>query len=820
MQERGQSVSSAVWVAFGGALIAVAAAVVLAAAPGAPKRQTGVSHFSLAAVTHPSATRRVLELSAGRGDLPVGARRVGDRLVVEGSPRDDTLIVDFSHGNPIPSGGLVYDGTGHTTRVGNVLVIRGGHFRRDVYDFTSSSAGSIHLDRTNISYRNLQPVANTGTASDAVFNLPAGANDATLQDDGTPGNDKSELFSGNATFETTTFTNPSSSLTVNGGGDSDTLTLDPADSFSAADVTVGSEGMVAAKSLTTTGALRITARGVFQPSGTLVVGAVGVNTTNGISLGSTTNAIGTFAGSASSASATVSVFATPLSVGTVTSSGSFAGASGAGTNNGDLLLSTAGNSLALSGRLDAGTGRLTATCVNPGPPCTINASGGSLNGTPVTLSGTDGTANFNIADENTTGAGPLILDGGGLHSAGTATVVRSSVSQSPGSGLVLENLGSATVTGGNFTANAKEGILVQHTASATIGGSFAGQPNVIAGNGTNGITAASGSGIQISQNSIFANLGLGISLQNVANHGQSAPALSAAAPADTGTHVTGSLHSTPSHNFRIELFDNPACDPSGFTEGRTFIGSVNAATDASGNASFDVSVPRSSAVTDAVGATATDLTTGDTSQFSACVKPAPPVVSILTPTAAASYKLGSTVRASFSCADGSGGPGIAVCVATGNNGAFVDTRTAGQHTFAVTAISVDGMTTTQTVNYRVPAAPSNQFTISRKQLNHKTGVVSFKVAVPGAGMLTATETMLSAGKQVVAGRARLAARRKQTLTVTIKPNGRGVQLVKHHQKPVSFQLQVTFTPTGGTTHSVRFTLSLKAPRLTSPGARP
>ena len=366
LQERGQSVSSRMWVALGVALVAIAAIVVLAATSGSPRHSGGVRHFSLAAVTRPSATRRVLELSAGRGDLPAGARRVGDRLLVDGSPRDDTLIVDFSHGNPIPSGGLVYDGTGHTTRVGNVLVIRGGHFRRDVYDFTSSSAGSIHLDRTNISYRNLQPVANTGTASDAVFNLPAGANDAALQDDGTPGNDKSELFSGNATFETTAFTNPSSSLTVNGGGDSDRLTLDPADSFSAADVTIGSEGLVDAESLTTTGTLRITAGGVFQCCGALVLGAAGVNTTSDISLGSTTNAIGTFAGSASSAGAKVGVFATPLSVGPVTPSGSFAGASGASTNNGDVDLSTRGTSLPLSGRLDAGTGRLTAACLNPG----------------------------------------------------------------------------------------------------------------------------------------------------------------------------------------------------------------------------------------------------------------------------------------------------------------------------------------------------------------------------------------------------------------------------------------------------------------------
>jgi hypothetical protein len=167
------------------------------------------------------------------------------------------------------------------------------------------------------------------------------------------------------------------------------------------------------------------------------------------------------------------------------------------------------------------------------------------------------------------------------------------------------------------------------------------------------------------------------------------------------------------------------------------------------------------------------------------------------------------VRTSFSCADSSGGPGIALCVSTGNNGVFVDTRTAGSHTFAVTAISVDGMTTTKSVSYTVPPAPSNQFTISRKRLKHATGVVSFNVAVPVPGTLTATETMLSAGKQFVAGRARAIARRKQTLQVTIKPNGRGVRLVRHHQKLVSFQLQVTFTPTGGTTRSVRFALSLK-----------
>ncbi|HEY1591413.1 MAG TPA: right-handed parallel beta-helix repeat-containing protein [Solirubrobacteraceae bacterium] len=804
MQERGQSVSSGMWVALGGALIAIAAVVVLATTPAQPRAHAGVRHFSLAAVTRPSATRRVLELS-GRGDFPPGVTRAGNRLLVKGSRADDTLIVDFSHGNPIPSGGLLYDGTGHETAVGNVLVIRGGHFRRDVYDFTSASAGSIQLDRTRIAYRNLQPVANTGTATDAVFNLPAGANSALLQDDATPGNNKSELFSGAHAFETTTFTNPSSSLTINGGGDGDALTVEPADSFTAANVTVGSEGSVAADSLTTTGTLRITAGSVTQPSGALAVGAVGVNTVGGIALSGASNAIGLFAGSASGAGAAVSVVSSPLSVGTVAASGSFAGASGVSTNDGDIGLSTTTGSLKLSQALTAGTAKLTATCGTGGGACAVDASGGSLNGSPVTLSSGSGPGTFDLTDDNTVGAGPLIIDGGGT---GTAKLGRSSVSQSPDSGLVLRNLVSAAVTGGNFTANAKEGILVQNTAAANIGGAATGQPNVIAGNGTNGITVASGSGIQIVQNSIFANRGLGISLQNGANHGLSAPVLSAAAPSGSGTHVTGSLHGTTGHSYRIELFDNSACDPSGFTEGRTFIGSTTVAADPSGDAAFNSVVPGPSGVNDGVGATATDVATGDTSQFSSCIKPAPPSVSILAPTQGAKYKLGAVARASFSCADDSRGPGIALCLPTGINGALVDTRTAGSHTFAVTAVSSDGMSSTQSVTYTVQSPPSNRFTLSQKKLKQTTGDVSFAVAVPGAGTVSVVETMLSSGKQFVAGRARLSPRRRQTVRVAIKPNGRALRLVRHHKALVSVQLQVTFTPNGGTSHSVRFALSL------------
>ena len=52
------------------------------------------------------------------------------------------------------------------------------------------------------------------------FVLTAGADDATLTDNG-----DGTLTSAGATFEDTTFTAPTNSLTIHGDGDSDTLTV-------------------------------------------------------------------------------------------------------------------------------------------------------------------------------------------------------------------------------------------------------------------------------------------------------------------------------------------------------------------------------------------------------------------------------------------------------------------------------------------------------------------------------------------------------------------------------------------------------------------
>ena len=65
----------------------------------------------------------------------------------------------------------------------------------------------------------------------------------------------------------------------------------------------------------------------------------------------------------------------------------------------------------------------------------------------------------------------------------------------------------------------------------------------------------------------------------------------------------------------------------------------------------------------------------------------PPIASITTPANGASYAIGQTVLASYSCTDPVGGSGIAAtngCVGTVVSGAAIDTS-AGAHSFSVTA---------------------------------------------------------------------------------------------------------------------------------------
>lgn len=190
--------------------------------------------------------------------------------------------------------------------------------------------------------------------------------------------------------------------------------------------------------------------------------------------------------------------------------------------------------------------------------------------------------------------------------------------------LVQNNFIGTDITGTNFLGNALDGVYVVQCFSNTI------QSNVIAGNHSRGINVDFGvTALAILGNSIYGNASLGIDLGNNgrtdndpadidpgANLLQNFPVISGVALGGGNVTLSGTLNSGTNALYRLEFFSNPSCDDSGNGEGRNFLGFTNVTSDASGNATFALTLanPSGGAV---FTATATD-TNGNTSEFSAC----------------------------------------------------------------------------------------------------------------------------------------------------------------------------------------------------------
>src|SRR5689334_17506436 len=128
-------------------------------------------------------------------------------------------------------------------------------------------------------------------------------------------------------------------------------------------------------------------------------------------------------------------------------------------------------------------------------------------------------------------------------------------------------------------------------------------------------------------NSIFHNGGLAIDLGTTGRTGNDAgdtdtgvndlqnfPVLTSVVPGASVLTINGTLNSISNTTCRVEIFHSPDFDPNNQPQAKTFLAATNVTTDASGDASFSVTVTQSIS-TGFFTATATDPA-GDTSEIS------------------------------------------------------------------------------------------------------------------------------------------------------------------------------------------------------------
>lgn len=327
-----------------------------------------------------------------------------------------------------------------------------------------------------------------------------------------------------------------------------------------------------------------------------------------------------------------------------------------------------GGTTAASRNLVSGNGSVGISIADAGAGALGNRILGNFIGTEITgtaklanasygivVAGADGT----VIGDDIAGAGNLISGNGGI---GIQIVDNGSPRITENCSIQNNFIG--TNAAGNAAVSNPIGISVSRAMNTTIGGASALARNVISGNSAEGIRVLNGAagaliegnliglsgdgngtlpngaygisivdatttGIRISRNAIWANGAIGIDLAvnavnlndlNDADTGpnglQNFPVLNSAGSGVGSTLVAGTLNSLASRTYRLEFFVSPTADSSGYGQGRFYLGATDVTTNASNNASFSLNLPVGSIGGWFVTATATDLTTNETSEFS------------------------------------------------------------------------------------------------------------------------------------------------------------------------------------------------------------
>lgn len=138
-------------------------------------------------------------------------------LNVSGSGDDDTLLLDYSGGVPLPSGGLSFAAGGEVS-TGDSLTVSGTAPSATTVGRTllNDTDGSIDIDAATISYTGVETVTEDYSGANLVFTFGDADDVITVSDDAMPGDSRSQISS-TALTRVVTFDDPAGTLTVNTG---------------------------------------------------------------------------------------------------------------------------------------------------------------------------------------------------------------------------------------------------------------------------------------------------------------------------------------------------------------------------------------------------------------------------------------------------------------------------------------------------------------------------------------------------------------------------------------------------------------------------
>lgn len=140
---------------------------------------------------------------------------------------DDTFIVEWELGSPVPAGGIVFNGGAPAIAPGDRLFVEqagfAGTFTNVAHTFTTHESGSMNIDGALISYTGVEETLNTLIALERSFTYPAGNEAIILADDAGVGLRLDGNFGGNPHLAR--FAAPGSQLTLNAGAGVDSITV-------------------------------------------------------------------------------------------------------------------------------------------------------------------------------------------------------------------------------------------------------------------------------------------------------------------------------------------------------------------------------------------------------------------------------------------------------------------------------------------------------------------------------------------------------------------------------------------------------------------